>query len=45
MIRQGISAIPVVDSVEEGKKNQPVGIITKSDIVKALAQVDPKVRP
>lgn len=45
MIRQGISAIPVVDSVEEGKKNQPVGIITKSDIVKALAQIDPKVRP
>ncbi len=45
MIRQGISAIPVVDSVEEGKKNQPVGIITKSDIVKALGQIDPKVRP
>jgi CBS domain-containing protein len=45
MIRQGISAIPVVDSLEEGKNDPPVGMITKSDIVKALSQIYQKVRP
>jgi CBS domain-containing protein len=44
MIRQGISAIPVVDSLEEDKKDAPVGIITKSDIVKALSQIYKKVK-
>lgn len=40
MIKQGISAIPVVDSLqEENEKAQLVGIITKTDIVKALAQL------
>ena len=45
MIRQGISAIPVVDSLEEDKKYPPVGIITKSDIVKALSQIYQKAKP
>ena len=45
MIRQGISAIPVVDSLEEEKKDLPVGIITKSDVVKALSQIYQKVKP
>src|SRR5918998_2617080 len=38
MIKQGISAIPVVDSFED-QKDPPVGIITKSDVVKALSQI------
>ena len=45
MIRQGISAVPVVDSLEEDKKDLPVGIITKSDVVKALSQIYQKVKP
>jgi CBS domain-containing protein len=45
MIRQGISAIPIADSLEEEKKDPPVGIITKSDIVKALSQIYQKARP
>ena len=38
MVRQRIGGIPVIESsLEEGKtKNQPVGIISKTDIVKAL---------
>ena len=43
MKREGISAIPVVDSLEEDKKDPPAGIITKSDIVKALSQIYQKV--
>lgn len=45
MKREGISAIPVVDSLEEDKKDPPAGIITKSDIVKALSQIYQKVKP
>jgi CBS domain-containing protein len=45
MIRQGISAILVVDSLEEEKKDLPVGIITKSDVVKSLSQIYQKVKP
>ena len=45
MIRQGISAVPIVDSLEEDKKDLPVGIITKSDVVKALSQIYQKVKP
>ena len=45
MTREGISAIPVVDSLEEAMEDQPVGIITKSDIVKVLGQVYKKVGP
>ena len=38
MVTQRISGIPVIESsLEEGKmKNQPIGIISKTDIVKAL---------
>jgi CBS domain-containing protein len=44
MIKQGISAIPVMDSLNEDYEDLPVGIITKSDIVKALSQIYQKVR-
>jgi CBS domain-containing protein len=44
MIKQGISAIPVVDSFED-QKDPPVGIITKSDVVKALSQIYQKAKP
>jgi CBS domain-containing protein len=43
MIKQGISAIPVVDSFED-QKDPPVGIITKSDVVKALSQIYQKAK-
>ena len=38
MVTQRISGIPVIESsLEEGTmKNQPIGIISKTDIVKAL---------
>ena len=42
MIRQGISRIPVIESSleeEEKKNNQPVGIISKTDILKALTDI------
>ena len=45
MTRERISAIPVVDSLEAAMEDRPVGIITKTDIVKALSQVYKKVRP
>ena len=45
MIKQGISAIPVMDSLKEDYEDLLVGIITKSDIVKALSQIYQKVRP
>src|ERR671916_946202 len=44
MIKQGISAIPVMDSLKEDYEDLLVGIITKSDIVKALSQIHQKVR-
>jgi CBS domain-containing protein len=42
MIRQRISGIPVIDSsLEEDKtKNEPIGIISKTDIVKALTDLE-----
>lgn len=42
MVRQRIGGIPVIESsLEEGKtKNQPVGIISKTDIVKALTDFE-----
>jgi CBS domain-containing protein len=41
MIRQRISGIPVVDSIleEEKSKNEPIGIISKTDIIKALTDI------
>ena len=45
MIKQGISAIPVMDSLKEDYEDLLVGIITKSDIVKALSQIYQKARP
>lgn len=40
MIRQGISGLPVVELGNNGVINaeQPIGIISKSDIVKALTK-------
>jgi CBS domain-containing protein len=42
MIKQGISGIPVIESSleEEKAKNQPIGIISKTDIVKALTDFE-----
>jgi CBS domain-containing protein len=42
MVTQKISGIPVIESsLEEGKmKNQPIGIISKTDIVKALTRFE-----
>jgi CBS domain-containing protein len=36
MIKQGISGLPVIDSPDDVER--PIGIISKSDIVKALAK-------
>jgi CBS domain-containing protein len=44
MMKEGISAILVVNS-PEGSKEHPVGIVTKTDIVKTLAHIDRKVGP
>jgi CBS domain-containing protein len=43
MVRQRISGIPVVDSSfkeEEKTKNEPIGIISKTDMVKALTDLE-----
>jgi CBS domain-containing protein len=40
MIRQAISAMPVVESLQEGiKAYEPIGIISKDDIVNALTHI------
>jgi len=44
MMKEVISAIPVVNSLEESKKH-PAGIVTKTDIVKVLAHIDRNVGP
>jgi CBS domain-containing protein len=42
MVKQGISGIPVIESSleEEKAKNQPIGIISKTDIVKTLTDFE-----
>ena len=44
MVKQGISGMPVIESPlvegeEEKMDNQPIGIISKTDIVRALTDI------
>jgi CBS domain-containing protein len=43
LIDKGISALPVIFSLDEISKDVPIGILTKTDIVRALSQLNAKV--